>query len=337
MLPTYREVRTEVFLPLGQLEDLRKETIRRATKRYWILVIFALCTIVLFLIHVLLGAAGFVTFVVMIFVLVYANKTDAEKYRLAFKENVVSTFGQKIMELCARADKSEASEYYCHYKPGQRINDTWMERSKLFQYEIDEIYGEDLFTGKLGLTDFQFSELSVIQKQYSTDSKGNQKVTDVEMFKGVLFIADFQKDFHGVTILQSHLFTKRGFIGKILSPLGALLTPNKIDRKTIKIKLENENFNEQFQVYTTDEVEARYLLSSNMMERILEFKKHRSQDKIDISFVDSCMFVAIMTNEDYFETNMKKEVSLEAVYHDLSYFFGFIEEFNLNTRIWNKR
>ena len=44
------------------------------------------------------------------------------------------------------------------------------------------------------------------------------------------------------------------------------------------VKLENPEFESEFAVYSGDQIESRYILSSSLMERILSFKKQSALD-----------------------------------------------------------
>ena len=63
-------------------------------------------------------------------------------------------------------------------------------------------------------------------------------------------MADFHKDFKGkTTILRDRLF--------------------KLRFGESRVKMENPDFENTFDVYSTDQVEARYLITPFMMERLL--------------------------------------------------------------------
>ncbi|RXZ83734.1 DUF3137 domain-containing protein [Paenibacillaceae bacterium] len=223
-----------------------------------------------------------------------------------------------------------------------RLGDEIIYKSLIFGDDIHEIHGEDLFRGKLGLTDYQFSEIQIVLESESTDSDGHTTKTKIQAFKGIVFVADFHKNFNGMTVLSSKNAISRSLAGRLagrlLRPLVFRLTLSKSDRARKEIKLESDAFNEAFNTRTSDEIEARYILTSSMMERILAFRD-RSKGRIEISFVDSCMYIAIASGKNYFETDVKNPVDgpkLEELYNDLTFFFGLIEGFDLNTRIWNK-
>jgi hypothetical protein len=66
-----------------------------------------------------------------------------------------------------------------------------------------------------------------------------------------------------------------------------------------KIKLEDPRFTEQFSVYSTDQVEARYVLSPVLMERIVALKEKFNQP-ILLSFHDRQMFMAVKNENGMF-------------------------------------
>ena len=332
MLPTYHEVKQSVAGAIDELERVRRPLRKKRTMYNWIVLAAAAMAVMLYMVGSSLFLASILIVAVVIFLWYRYWSKSRSLFRSLFKQTIVAPLMQAMLELISLPNETDDYEYVCEYSPEERIDDDWIKSSRLFDIDIDKIYGEDLFRGKLGLTDFMFSELRLVQKQHSTDSKGNTTTTYVDVFKGVLFIADFHKDFDGITILDSNVGSG-GFFGKMLGRLRSTTY-----KAPIKISLENEQFNRMFQVRTTDEIKAKYLLPSNMMERIAEFKKKR-KDLISISFVDSYMCVSLWSQKNYFEAKMSRAVTdetLQSIYEDLKFFFGLIEEFDLNKRIWGK-
>lgn len=345
MLPSYREVNAQLKVPLEELDQVRTLAFQKLKKYYqvvWsLLCINIISTIISLSYNSLYFIFGWIIFIVVWAMSALVKKKAAEQYRTMFKSGVVAPFASKMLELCAAPTDSEKHSYYCNYYPEDRMENHWINSCKLFDFTIDRITGEDLLIGQLGLTEFRFSELTLVEITETTDSKGNTTKSEHTRFSGVLFIADFKKNFSGITILQSRnvvppnsgLFKKMFDSYRRYSMVGASRAA-KID-----IKLESEEFNEHFNVRATNDIEARYLLSPNLMEQILEFKKSRNE-QIDISFVDSYMCIAIASKTNYFEEPMHKTngagYRMEAVYEDLKFFFNLIDEFDLNTRIWSK-
>ena len=105
------------------------------------------------------------------------------------------------------------------------------------------------------------------------------------------------------------------------------------------VKLEDPEFEKSFVVYSSDQTEARYILSTSLMKRILDYKI-KSKKNIQLSFVSSRLFVAVPYGKDLFEPKLFGEItdfeSVEEYYNDLKLVLELIEDLNLNTRIWTK-
>lgn len=66
-----------------------------------------------------------------------------------------------------------------------------------------------------------------------------------------------------------------------------------------RIQLEDPRFTDTFLVYSTDQIEARYVLSTALMERILELKQKFDQP-IGLSFQDKEMYLAVQNQHGLF-------------------------------------
>jgi hypothetical protein len=205
--------------------------------------------------------------------------------------------------------------------------------SKIFRQRPDRYHGDDYVSGQVGATQIAFSELHSEYKTTTTDSKGRTRTHWYTIFKGLFFIADFNKHFTGETVVlpdtAERLF---GRFGQKLQSLNAF--------RGQLIKLEDPEFEKLFVVYGNDQIEARYILSTSLMERITRFKK-RSRLPIYLSFVGSRVHVAISYQKDLFEPRLFSTLldfrPVQEYYEDLQLAVGIVEDLNLNTRIWTKR
>ncbi len=68
-------------------------------------------------------------------------------------------------------------------------------------------------------------------------------------------------------------------------------------------KTENPDFEKTFDVYSTDQIEARYLLSPSMMERLFALDREFNKN-ITISFRDSNILIAIPESRNHFEASI---------------------------------
>ena len=75
------------------------------------------------------------------------------------------------------------------------------------------------------------------------------------------------------------------------------------------------------------------------MERILSFKK-QTKKKIQLSFVDSRLYVTVPYSKNLFEPKLIGDIvnfnHIKEYHNDLSLVLDLIQTLNLNTRIWTK-
>ncbi|NQT27975.1 MAG: DUF3137 domain-containing protein, partial [Candidatus Omnitrophica bacterium] len=175
------------------------------------------------------------------------------------------------------------------YSKNGRIPQNTFAKSKIFKHRIDSYKGDDYVRGRLGQTEVEFSE---IHAQYVTrDSKGRKSYHTI--FKGLFFVADFNKEFKGVTIVLPDVAEK------MLGGLGTMFQSWNKGRGQL-VKLEDPEFEKMFVVYGEDQVGARYILSMSLMRRITDFK-NKTKRQIHLSFIRSHIFIAISYRRDLFE------------------------------------
>ncbi|MCR9171291.1 MAG: DUF3137 domain-containing protein [bacterium] len=252
----------------------------------------------------------------IVFIVVFAIKINRAKkaIKLEYKQEV-------IKEMIAFVDPNLT------YTATGSISEGAFNGSKIFLKDPDRYKGDDLIQGTIGSTEIDFSEIHA--EYYTTDKDGNRKYHTI--FKGIFFIADFHKDFHGETIVLPD--TAEKFFGK----LGTLFQKMNISRPKL-VKLENPEFEKAFAVYGTDQVEARYILTPSLMERIMDFRK--KSGKIHLSFLHSKVYIAISVKNNLFEPpffkSMLKFELIEEYFNYLILSVNIVEDLDLNTRIWSK-
>ena len=105
-----------------------------------------------------------------------------------------------------------------------------------------------------------------------------------------------------------------------------------------KVKLESLEFENKFIVYSSDQVEARYILTPSFMERLVNLQDLMG-DRTSYSFVDTNVYVAIPISDELFEPSVFSENDYNRLgdyYNTVHIVFDIIDELNLNLRIWNK-
>jgi len=216
------------------------------------------------------------------------------------------------------------------YHPQRGISVSTFKESGLYSNRIDKYQCEDLFSGKIGKTQLLFSEVHAKEKKKRRDSDGKTKTYWETIFRGLFFIADFHKDFHGwLTIKPDFAESSFGWLGRKIQSFN----PNLI-------RLESPEFEKAFVVHGSDDIEARYILTPDMQERILSLRHQFGRD-IRLSLHHSQLNLTIPNKEDLFEPNMKFPANdlsqMQRFINQMSHFFNIVEMLNLNTRIWSKK
>lgn len=200
--------------------------------------------------------------------------------------------------------------------------------SEIFNTIPNRYQGDDLVTGEVCKTKIQFCELNARYKSGSGKHSSTRTV-----FKGLFFIGDFNKNFSCKTVVLPD--TAEKFLGRI----GQKLQSINLARDEL-IKLDDPEFEEHFVVYSDDQVGARYILSTSLMKRIVDFKKKSSRN-IYLSFIGSMVFVAVSYTRNLFEPRIFATLldfgPVREYFEDLQLAIGIVDDLNLNTRIWTKR
>ena len=315
---------TKLAGSLNEIRRIRAEHVRRVKRAaFVILIIFLILGVLLFAVSedfflpILLGLGGCV---VAWFICLFCY-FGGGKEKQAFKEFVVP----QIIKFFDPSLK---------FHPDRMIPSKLYDRSGLFSQEWDNYDGEDFVTGFYKGVEVMFSELKTEYETESTDDEGNTTRTTHTIFDGVFFVADFHKDFKRRTYVLPDV-AEKNFGGL----LGGFFQKCNVFQSGKLVKLENVEFEKEFAVYADDPVEARYILSPLLMERLLTLRK-RFMCPLQIAFVDSCMFIAISTPVDFFELSSLRNFDIAVAEHcknELEMFLKIVEELNLDLRIWSKQ
>ncbi len=142
----------------------------------------------------------------------------------------------------------------------------------------DRLAGERKTDG-IEKTQFVFFEAHLEEKRTTTDSKGNTRTTWVTVFRGQCLIAQFHKPFQGVT--------------KVFRDAGAFNFLAKLGKGYPRVKLEDPEFEKAFEVYGSDQIEARFILTPDFMERLLKLEKTFEGKKLRCAFAGGEMLLAV--------------------------------------------
>ncbi len=138
---------------------------------------------------------------------------------------------------------------------------------------------EDRLTGARNETPFEFYEAHLEEKRTTTDSKGRTRTTWVTVFRGQCLVVNFHKEFRGVTKVYRDMgmlnfFAKLGQLGK-----------------GEKVSLEDPVFEKAFEVYSTDQIEARFILTPDFMERLVGLERTFKGKQVRCAFAGGEMYL----------------------------------------------
>ena len=215
------------------------------------------------------------------------------------------------------------------YSPNYHVGNHHFTNSKIFTSKLDKLDGNDYIKGKIDDVNIEFSDLHA-QSEYK-DSKGNKHYQTI--FQGLFIVTDFNKHFHAQTVILPD--TAQSTFGDYL---GNLLQSHNMGRNEL-VKMDSVAFEKEFVVYSSDQIEARYILSHTLMEKLLLFKKH-SKHPLSLSFVGGKVYLAIAYNKDLFEPSifhslLKYKIAIEYV-GTLHLAISIVEELKLNQKLWSK-
>lgn len=239
-------------------------------------------------------------------------------------------FGIRLKKF-TRTFKSEIVSRIMHfidpslrYSPEQHISEADYLKSGLFVEKPDRYNGDDYVEGLHGKTAFVFSELHSERRVSSGKNTYYQTI-----FRGLFFIADFNKHFAGRTYVWSERNPQINFLTKLFSSFA---------RNLEKVKLESREFEDRFIVYSTDQVEARYILTPSFMERAVRLQQLMG-DGVSLSFIDTNIYVAVPIREELFEPSVFSANDfnrLDDFRTTLVIVYDIMDELKLNERLWTK-
>tara|TARA_E500000318_G_scaffold51517_1_gene48206 strand:- start:140 stop:1117 length:978 start_codon:yes stop_codon:yes gene_type:complete len=143
----------------------------------------------------------------------------------------------------------------------------------------EKIRGADHIEGRIDGVGSQICKAEEIEEE-------NRKRSSY-LFEGCLIVADFPKSFHGRTVVLPNDFHPRNLFSGAFQNIGE------------RVELESDDFNSAFIVYSTDQVEARYLLTPTMMERLLRLRKLTVRG-LGLGFDEGKVWIAFNDQRDWF-------------------------------------
>lgn len=236
------------------------------------------------------------------------------------------------------------------------IYDSELSKSALFP-DFTKRETDDEFKGIYKDIPFSISEFSLRMQLNNCNAK---------VFKGVAICFKYNKNIKNHTIVATKgdfiqkngylltyfavlLILIQGLLGEevswlaflvlILGSLPILFILKLISNKQFKLEkvtLEDPKFNKRFNVYSADQVEARYHLTTGFMERFQNLNTAFGSNKAKCAFYDKDkIMIAISTRKNLFEIgsmfkSLENPEAVQCFYNELSSIIDMIDYFKLN-------
>lgn len=112
----------------------------------------------------------------------------------------------------------------------------------------------------------------------------------------------------------------------------------KDEERLDEVKLEDPKFCKKFNAYSSDQVEARYLLTTAFIERFQNLNTAFGAKKAKCSFYGDKIMFAISTNKNLFEVrslfkSLEKPGAVNQFYNELVSIYSMIDYFKLDEKV----
>lgn len=227
--------------------------------------------------------------------------------------------------------------FYIAQKYSQRVKDKFL--PKILNYFGEFSYSSD--SDISALNEDIFSEILPAHDIFNTEDyiKGQYRDNKIELieahlkirtrkstrtvFRGLLVVFEVNKPFVGKTIITKDY----GCVGNFFKEQFTSLE---------KIKLEDPEFENYFEVYGTDQIESRYLLTTAFMNRLLKLDELMGSDTIRCSFCYGNLYLAIPVSRNSLESgsifSSPKYEDFDNVFKELEQVFGIIDILKLDQK-----
>ena len=168
-------------------------------------------------------------------------------------------------------------------------------------------------------------KVDLFETKLSNDSDENSSTTLNTVFDGIIVELSMNKSFSGKTVVKKDIGTVGNWFIKKSTSLK-------------KVKLEDPNFEKMFEVYSDDQVEARYLLTVTFIERLKELVENFGGKSIQCCFYNNKLLMMIPIEKDMFEPGSIYEAEdfiddSKSLLKELSLIFSIIDTLKLNMEI----
>ena len=273
-----------------------------------------------------------------------------KKFSSLLKENYISSYLSNFGKI----------RWYGHDRDKKTLHysDNNLKQSGLF-LDFNTRYKDDEFKGVYNDVEFSISETRL----HNIHDTGKHKY-NIKVFEGVIIEFKSNKEIKNRTIISTKwnltqksqrmialilftlplfsIFSDMFILNKILVAVTSLILLYITlflwkDKKSFdNVTLEDPKFMKRFNVYSSDQVEARYLITTSFMQRFMDLKTSFGARTIKCSFFNDNLMIAITTSKNLFEIGTLfrpiNKNSIKKFFNELESILNMIEYFKLDEK-----
>ncbi len=218
----------------------------------------------------LAGYCGIAVVIFISIVLVIYNLTISD-----YKSTVKQFMLDKLLSYIGDFKQADKETY---------TNDSianYVKELKLFKTFNNSSFGDKIVGNYKGLN------IEIIETDLYLKKEDNGGKTHTDIFKGILVKVPLTKEIFGDTVV--------------------LKKTDLRPEQDINVNIDNTEFEEYFNVYSNDQIEARSLLSKTFTDKIIRLKRSNLlKNDISFSFEKGMLNIAIESSKDWFEVPFMK-------------------------------
>ena len=207
------------------------------------------------------------------------------------------------------------------YNPGKGFSKSFINGVGMLDTG-DSFESSDYISGKYKNIIFEQSDVHIQEVHEEKDSDGNVERVWETTFLGRVMVFDFNKKFKANLQVSSYLFDSSTL---------------PWSKKFSRVKMEDVDFNKNFNVFAENEHEAFYLLTPQFMEKIKNVTG-KLKCGVMFCFVDNKLHIAIDNETDSFECNVFKLIDenkvRESILKDIKLITDFVDDLNLDNDLF---
>ncbi len=229
------------------------------------------------------------------------------KFRREYKDKIIHLLFQNIFD-----------DFF--YRPDGFLSETDYQSTLLFQGNYNRYTGEDFVEGQFRGQDVLLSEL-LVRKVEHRKKRSSTKI----IFNGLMILIKVRTPYLSQTIVEPDLAEK------LFGHVGRSLQFNQKGHLEL-VRLESPEFEKNFVVYTTDQVEVRKFLTPISQEKLTMFKK-QSNMQFAFSIQPNQISIALPNIRNQFEPNYFSRLDNVKVVREIIDLFLFLDEFILQIQL----